>query len=268
MIRLKSSPWFLEGPRWQSADLRLICFPYAGTGASAYRLWSAGIPREFEVCAVQPPGRESRFRDPPCRRIEDLVLPVVEALLPFLDRPFAVFGHSMGAIVASEFVCELSRRGARLPLHLFVSGRRAPHLPDPDPPFSTLPDAQFVAEIQRRYGGIPAEILADQEMLQVLLPALRADIAAIEAYPARADMRVECPLTVFGGTNDTRATQEQLAAWRDVATGSFRLRTFEGDHFYLTLRRQELLAEIVAALGPALARPMPGAMPARDPVFT
>jgi len=248
VIRLKCSPWFLEGPRWISARVRLICFPYAGVGASAYRLWSRELPPEVEIAAVQPPGRESRFGEPPYRRIDRLAEDVLEPLLPFLDRPFAVFGHSMGAMVATEFVAALARRGGPAPMHLFVSARRALQLPETDSPLNGLSDEEFIAEIQRRYGGIPAEVLRDRELLQLLLPGLRADIEAIEAYSMSSGLRIRCPLSVFGGTNDSRATRAQLEAWRELADREPAVRMFEGDHFYLTGQRQALIAEIARTL--------------------
>jgi len=253
VIRIKCSPWFLEGPRWGCARLRLICFPYAGVGASAYRLWSRELPPDMEIAAIQPPGRESRFAEPAYRRIDQLAKDVIDPLLPYLDRPFAVFGHSMGAMVATEFVAALARRGAPMPVHLFVSARRALHLPDPDSPLGSLSDTEFIAEIQRRYGGIPAEVLGDRELLQLLLPGLRADIEAIESYVMSEGLQVRCPLSVFGGAQDPRASRTQLEAWRELTERPPALRIFEGDHFYLTAQRQALLAEIVRSLRPAIA---------------
>lgn len=265
MIRLKCSPWFLEGPRWASARLRLICFPFAGVGASAYRLWSRELPPDMEIAAVQPPGRESRFGEAPYRRIDRLAEDVADQLLPYLDRPFAVFGHSMGAMVAAEFVACLARRGCPAPVHLFVSARRGLHLPDPDSPLSGLSDVDFISEIQRRYGGIPPEVLGDRELLALLLPGLRADIEAIESYVMSRDLRVRCPLSVFGGTSDTRATRTQLEAWRDISDRAPTIRIFDGDHFYLTARRQELLAEITRTLRPTAAE---GQMPVEQALLS
>src|SRR5690606_26825600 len=146
----------------------------------------------------------------------------------------------------------LQERGGPMPEHLFVSGRRAPHTSDPDPPLSDLSDADFVVEIQRRYGGIPAEVLRDNEMMALLLPALRADVLALETYRPRNDLRVPCPLSVFGGSRDPRVPRAHLEAWAEFTDADFRLRLFDGDHFYIAPRRAELLAEIVNTLRPWL----------------
>jgi surfactin synthase thioesterase subunit len=231
----------------------LFCFPYAGVGASAYRLWAAGLPAAIETCAIQLPGRESRLREPPLKRIDAIVAALLPVLRPYLDLPFVFFGHSMGAVVASELAAALEREGGPTPAHLFLSARRAPHLTDPDSPLTGLSDADFVAEIDRRYGGIPPEVMRDQEVLELLLPCLRSDIEALESHQPGTPRRITCPLSVFGGTEDSRATQAQLEAWAAAAASSFRVRMFAGDHFYLNHRRPEVLADIAATLSPLLA---------------
>ena len=245
--------WLVRRPGQEAATrARLFCFPYAGVGASAYRLWASGLPADLEVCAVQLPGRESRLREPAWRRIDSIVAALLLQLRPYLDVPFAFFGHSMGAVVASELAAELARAGGPAPQHLFVSARRAPHLPDRDAPLSGLDDAEFVAEINRRYGGIPEDVLRDREILELLLPCLRSDIEALERYQPEAAPQIGCPLVVFGGTEDGRATRADLEAWTTVATGGFRLRMFAGGHFFINTRRAEVLAEITATLAPLL----------------
>ena len=245
--------WLVRRPvPGRKTKARLFCFPNAGMGASAYRLWSAGLPPELEVCAVQLPGRESRYREVPLNRIESLVAALLPALRPHLDLPFALFGHSMGALVATELTVALAEGAGPLPQHLFVSARRPPHLPDPDAPLSGLSDSEFVAEINRRYGGIPAEIVRDTEMMSLLLPSLRADIQALENHVPARPTRITVPLSVFGGTLDARVPRTHLEAWRPAAAGGFRLRVFAGDHFYINPRRAEVLAEIATTLAPML----------------
>jgi surfactin synthase thioesterase subunit len=252
MTHVVNGSWLLRRPTRGRIRARLFCIPYAGVGASAYRLWSSGLPSELEVCPVQLPGRETRLREPALQRIDALVDALVPALLPHLDLPFAIFGHSMGAVLASEVTIALQQRGGPLPEHLFISGRRAPHIADPDPALGGLSDADFVAEINRRYGGIPAELLRDQEMMALLLPGLRADITALEAYAPGTLEPIACPLSVFGGTEDSRAPRAHLEAWREYAAGTFRVRMFPGDHFYLNPRRSELLMDISATLAASL----------------
>lgn len=229
---------------------RLFCFAHAGGGAAAYRLWHHGIPRHVEVCAVQLPGRANRIREACLRSIPS----IVEALLPSVfaqtDRPYALFGHSMGSMVAYALAHELVRRGAPAPAHLFVSGRRGPGCPSPEPPLHVLSDAEFVAELLRRYGGIPAEVLAEPELMELLLPSLRADIHALETYRPFVPAPLPCPVTAYGGIEDRLNPPEQLEGWRDETRGAFRARTFAGGHFYLEARREELLADIAETLRP------------------
>ena len=249
MSEPNESPWLLRKPVAESVRARLFCIPHAGVGASVYRLWSSGLPGDIEVCAVQLPGRETRLREAPLTRIDAIVAALLPRLEPLLDRPFAVFGHSMGAVIAVELCQALQSRGGPLPRHLLVSGRRAPHVPDPDPPLAGLSDSEFVAELNRRFGGIPAEVMNDRELMALLLPCLRADIAALESHSPRP-LRIQCPLTVYGGTLDARAPRMHLEAWREMAQSAFRVRTFEGTHFYLNPHRGELLADIASVLAP------------------
>ena len=180
LVRMKPRP---------AARLRLLCVPYAGVGPSAYRRWSDALPSDIEVGAVHLPGREGRLREPALTGLEPLIDVTAEGLKPFLDRPFALFGHSMGALVAFELARRFRAEGWGEPTHLFVSGRRAPQVPPRHPDIAHLPDAEFVEEIRRRYNGIPDEVLRHPDLLALLLPGLRADLTLIEAYvhrPGRA----------------------------------------------------------------------------------
>jgi surfactin synthase thioesterase subunit len=235
------------------ATARLVCFPYAGGGASAYRLWPRFLPDSLDVCAVQPPGRESRLREPGLRSIPALVAGLLPELLPHLDRPFALFGHSMGAVVATEVARALEAQGGPMPGHLFISARRPLHLLPTESPMHGLPDAAFVAEIQRRYGGIPEPILRDPEILALVLPALRADIEALELHRPGRRPPLRCAITAYGGIDDANVSREQLDLWRGETRSAFRMRVFPGGHFYLDPSRALLLADLAATLAPLQA---------------
>jgi surfactin synthase thioesterase subunit len=252
------SGWVV-GPRSHSPGrLRLFCFPSAGGAASAFRSWAGSLPPGVELCPIQLPGRGARFHEPPFRRLPELVGAAAGALQPLLDKPFALFGHSMGAVVAFELARELRRRAWPEPGLVVVSGHEAPQRPNPDPPLAHLPDAEFVEEICRRYDGIPKEVLDEHELLQLMIPVLRADIMALESYAYRPEAPLECALSCFGGAADRHVSREDLEAWSEQTRGSFRIRTFDGGHFFLETARAGFLAalrEDLAAMDPERARP-------------
>ena len=173
------------------------------------------------------------------------------ALAPLLDRPFVVFGHSMGSMLAYAWTHHLAQRGGPLPAHLFVSGRRPPRMPDPKPPLHTLSDEGFVAEIMRRYGGIPPEVLREPELMSMLLPCLRADILALETYHPGPAAPLPCPVTALGGADDALAPLAHLEAWRDETRAAFHVRQLPGGHFYLDGARDDVLREIMTAVAAA-----------------
>jgi medium-chain acyl-[acyl-carrier-protein] hydrolase len=222
-------------------------------GPSAYRPWAAELPSEVELCIAQLPGREARLGDPPVEDFAELVESLAEQIQPLLDRPFAFFGHSMGALVGFELARSLVHAGYAEPVGFFASGRRAPRIPDDEPPMGHLDDEAFVAEIQRRYGGIPEQVLEHRELLELLIPGLRADIAALEGYRYRPGEPLECPLFAFGGTQDERVTLPRLEAWREETRGAFSLRLFPGGHFFPQSARAQVLDGIVTALRRAVA---------------
>lgn len=241
--------------RRPQARIRLFCFPYAGASAAVYRQWGADLPADIELCAVELPGHGARLREPALRSIPAIVEGVVTAIRPLLERPYALFGHSMGATLAYEVARALAAGGAPVPQLLAVSGRRPPWLADPATPLRHLSDAGFVAEVDRRYGGIPAAIRNEPDVLALLLPSLRADIAALETHAVVAPAAFEFPVAAFGGNADPVTPAAHLEAWRGAAGAGFSVRTFSGGHFYLDAWRGELLAVLRGLLdhdaGPA-----------------
>jgi medium-chain acyl-[acyl-carrier-protein] hydrolase len=233
-------PWFPYPRPNPSARLRLFCYPFAGGGASAFRHWPDGLPRFVEVVPVQPPGRETRFREPAFTLMAPLVTALADALQPHHDRPYAIFGHSLGALVAFELVRELRRRGGRPPARLIVSGHGAPHLLGRHTPMHALPDDQFRAEL-RRLNGTPAAVLDNDELMSVLTPTLRADMAVGETYTPAAEPPLDCPILALGGEGDAYAPPPDLEAWREHTRAACEVHVLPGEHFFLQTHRTPLL---------------------------
>ena len=228
-------------------DARLVCFPFAGGSASFYRPWRALLNPRVELCAVQLPGRESRFGEPLIRDRELLITQLLDVVSPLLDKPCVFFGHSMGAMLAHRVALGLTRGGGGGPVALLVSAHPAPQLPVEATEVSQLPDEQFLAKV-RQYGGAPKGALENAALMALMLPVLRSDFV-IAARPAVAnDARMSTPITAFGGDADRSVTREELAAWSDVTAGGFSLRMLAGDHFFLQQCTSELLAEVELAL--------------------
>jgi medium-chain acyl-[acyl-carrier-protein] hydrolase len=247
IVASKANPWLANPRPDPRAVVRLFCFPYSGAGASIFYSWPGTLPPLIQVCPVQLPGRGNRLAEPSFIRLLPLVQAAAEALLPYLDKPFAFFGHSMGALVSFELARHLSKQHNLSPVHLFVSGHNAPHIPDREPPIHALPEPEFMAKL-RQLNGMRKGVLEDAELMQLVLPILRADFAACETYVYQAASPLECPISALGGLQDEYVTRDGLEAWREQTSASFYLRMFPGDHFYLNTDRQLLLRTLAREL--------------------
>ena len=230
MTQRASSSWFVHSGR-ADAPLRLVCVPYAGGGASAFRTWSAHLP-DVEVCAVQPPGRENRLKEAPIAHFATLIAGIAGALSALPAKPWVLFGHSLGALVAFELARALRGQGMHEPEALIVSGCRAPSWPRPSRASSALSDAALVERL-RSYAGTPAAVLDEPELLALLLPTLRADFALVEGYVLAPLQPLSLPIIALGGCDDEDVSHASLAAWREHTTAAFALTRFAGGHFYL-----------------------------------
>lgn len=231
------------------ARLRLYCLPYAGGSASIFRAWQESLPGDIDVCPIQYPGRENRFREHPHKDVLALVHALGQALAPSLDRPYALFGHSMGGLVGFELARWLAGRFTG-PAHLFVSGTRAPNRADPFLPIHNLPDDQFVQAL-RGLNGTPETVLQNPEQMELFSPVLRADFEAVETYTYVPGAPLACPISAFGGSHDPKVSQEDLVAWEQQTRERFRWRIIPGDHFFVNTARQSVLGAIAQDLSVA-----------------
>jgi medium-chain acyl-[acyl-carrier-protein] hydrolase len=238
------------------ACLRLFCFPYAGAGASIFQSWSSQLPDAIEVCSVQLPGRERRFREPLFTELASLIDALTPALLPHLDRPFAFFGHSVGALISFAAAQQLWQSHGFSPLHLFVSGRQAPQTAALKPPIHHLPDAEFLEKL-RQYNGTPSAVLENAELMSLFLPILRADLAINDAVGFDRNSPLACPISAFGGLEDDLVSHDALAAWRKQTCDRFTLQLFPGDHFFLKHQQAALLETIKLELLPIIHKIRP-----------
>jgi medium-chain acyl-[acyl-carrier-protein] hydrolase len=237
------SAW-IKAPRPNPrAKVRLFCFPYSGASASMYYSWVDILPASVEVYPVQLPGHGNRVSEIPYTSLPPLIDAVESALLPYLDKPFAFFGHSMGALVSFELARRLEKKHALLPVYLFVSGHNAPQIPDETEHIHALPEHELLDKL-RMLNGTPEEVFQDPELRDLLIPVLRADFTVCETYNFKADQLLDCPICACGGLGDKYIDRYGLQAWSELTTGTFSLRLFPGDHFYLNNERMYLLQAI------------------------
>jgi medium-chain acyl-[acyl-carrier-protein] hydrolase len=229
------------------ARLRLFCFPYAGGAASLFRNWSESVPTDIDVCAVQFPGRGSRLLEPPFTRLPPLVEALEQALHPLFDKPFALFGHSLGALVSFELARRLGARYRIRPVRLIVSAAPAPQIPRRGLPIRDLSESELSAEL-RRLNGTPGELLNHKELMDIALPLVRADLGLYQNYLYSSELPLACPISAYHGINDENVKRCDLEKWRDQTTGSFSIRSFPGDHFFLRTAEKALLKTICQEL--------------------
>jgi medium-chain acyl-[acyl-carrier-protein] hydrolase len=228
---------------------RLFCFPHAGGGASQFLPWRAALPSFVDLCPVQLPGRETRIGDFPYTNMSPLIAEIRDGLQSYLDLPYVLFGHSVGALVAFEVARQLERDNGISPASLIVAACRAPHLSDSLPRISNRQqDSQFLKEVQDRYQAIPSEIINSPDALAFLMPLLRADFTLFESYDYLDAAPLTCPLECFAGRDDDTVSVHELDAWRRQTTRGFDLQWFPGDHFFIHSQRGPVLDSIAKSI--------------------
>jgi len=224
------------------ARIKLFCFPFAGGSSLVFHTWSGALPSSVEVTAIELPGRRRRYYEAPLRSVSAVVERLVPELASALDRPYMMFGHSLGALIAFETVRALARLGLPLPTLLMPSASVAPHLGSWLAPMHDLPRAEFLSRLGA-LGGTPPEVLANDDLVDLVLKALRADFEVLASYRYEPGPPLRCPMLAFAGDDDCTIPPGDVAAWR-VHTRSFRSYTLPGDHFFLKGNQKALLALI------------------------
>jgi surfactin synthase thioesterase subunit len=222
--------WFPPDIAAGSAKYLLFCFPHGGGGANTFRQWKAELAPCIEVVPVQLPGRECRFAEPFLTSAATVIAAILEPLSTFARQPLALFGHSMGALLAYEAAVALADRGLP-PAHLFASGHNPPHRHSPELPMRGLTDQEF-AELLAGFGGMPAELLDDPAMMTFLMPRLRADFEISDSYQHPPRPPIPVPITVLAGRDDPDLDIGELGRWGELTTEGVEVHVFDGGHFY------------------------------------
>jgi surfactin synthase thioesterase subunit len=227
--------------------VRLFCLPYAGGAATIYHRWQSAFPQSIDVCPIEFPGRLSRLKEAPIRQVRPLVESLCAALDGHLDIPFAFFGYSMGALIAYECAREVLRRRRLEPEHIVVAALAAPHV-RVSLRTEALLDDDLILKIVNLYGARIQSILADPEIRAIVLGMIRADLGLLDAYEFEPGPMLRAPITVLGGDRDPSVTCESLGEWSKHTRGTFALRIFAGDHFFLHADEPAVIASVISAL--------------------
>jgi medium-chain acyl-[acyl-carrier-protein] hydrolase len=237
----EANPWLVCYEPNPEARLRLFCFSYAGGGASTFYGWAKQLPLDIETIGIQMPGLETRIMETPITSVSSVVHELVPSIYRTLDRPFAFFGHSLGALISFELTRDLRDQYEVQPVHLFVSGNSAPQIPDSYPPIHDLPEAEFLEQLKHRYNGIPPEVLENAELLELLVRGLRGSIKMDESYHYKTGDPIDCGITAFGGLQDDTVNDEDIEAWCHQTNGAFTRHMIPGNHFFIHSEKEHFL---------------------------
>jgi surfactin synthase thioesterase subunit len=244
---MMSTPWLVRqsGP---VRKLRLYCFPYAGGSAAAFAGWPDALGPNIDVCMVQMPGRGTRICEAPLTNLPEVVAAIAQVISSQGTMPFAFFGHSLGALLAFEVSRFMMLHYLQLPVHLFVSGCDAPQHRSEPKGLHRLPDGELIEAI-KLYNGTPPEVLDNRELMELLLPLLRADFSLVDNYRYRHGLRLPMALTVLAGNQDDHIDPLQVDGWAKETNSTCDVHWIEGDHFFINTQRQAVHEVVRNALG-------------------
>ncbi|HEX7288897.1 MAG TPA: alpha/beta fold hydrolase [Candidatus Angelobacter sp.] len=226
------SRWFERLSPSRAPRFRFFCFPYAGGSADVYRNWQQWFPEQLDICLVHLPGRGKNMGKRAFSSLVPLVAEIADHITLLTDIPYALYGHSMGALISFELARELSRRQEKGPERLFVSGCRAPQCPIDEPFLFKLPGNAFLDAL-KKLNGTPKEVFENPELMELVIDLLRADFEVVETYQYRPEQPLSCPIIVYGGTEDGHVPAEACHQWQKQTTASCTVRMFPGDHFFV-----------------------------------
>lgn len=232
----------------KDAKIRVFFFPFAGGGAGIYYQWAKDFPSNIEVCCVNLAGREKRFLEKAESNFSNLISDLYRAILPYTNKPFAFFGHSMGALISYELAILFRKNSNILPSCLFLSARSAPHIKHNQEHIHNLPDDLFVERLHKRYNGIPSVIMSEKDLLNLFLPTLRADIKMVELHEHKEKEALSCPIVAFCGSEDNIATKENVSSWKDYTLSNFDIEIIEGDHFFINTSKSIIINKIISTI--------------------
>lgn len=245
----KSTKWLKIFVPVEKPVLRIMCFPYAGGAASTFFEWARFFFRHgIEVAAVQLPGRADRMREPVPSSLHELADSILDCTVWESDVPFVFFGHSMGGMLAFEVARRLQSRNMVMPDLLIISASWPPHLSRPSPDGSHMEGNAFLDFFQKNYGALHPAVVANPEMLELVIPVLRLDLALVEGYSTEKAPAVTCPIAVYSGRDDHLAAPDMAASWAGLTTGCFRRRTFSGGHLFLQTSQDALFEALLEDL--------------------
>ncbi|RPI01129.1 MAG: thioesterase [Calditrichaeota bacterium] len=245
--------WLHRFSAVKDPKLRLFCFHYAGGSANVFRAWAGLLPLDVDILSVELPGHGVRLNEPLIDDLSSLVHEIAHKLTTYLDIPYIFFGHSMGALLSFELTHVLWRHMIKLPLHLYMSAHRAPHVDSGKSPLYDLPESDFVQKIQE-LNGTPTEVLANPELRNIFLPILRNDMKICETYIFKPRLPLPCDMTVYGGLADQDISPDMLLAWKQHTTGQFTSRFLDGDHFFAFQNHEHFSRTLAQDLLPLLQK--------------
>lgn len=246
--RLRSGTWLVDLSPNRNARIRLICFSYAGGGVSTFRQWPAYLPDAVQIVAVQLPGHDSRFNEPALTDVADVLPALADSIVHSSKLPFAFFGHSLGALMATAMAQHLQNQRMQPPCHLFVSGARPPHSVDRrEIPFENLGDEDLIQEL-RLLGGSPDDVLKDDALMRILLPTIRADFALARSCKTDEAETLSIPMSLYSGYEDRHVTVSDLEQWRRYSHAPIPVSMFPGGHFFIDTARPLLLSVLLRTL--------------------